>query len=337
MSKNIIIKHEQLPIEEKERTAFLRNYFCETLVTLEKSSTGWCLHLSRPTQKDYYVDPNIESGISWWNENFHPIDIPKIPFALNRGPLYQLSIEDSWTVYSWSHWLKDNSTQQTITLLHVDDHNDMMTPRIGLKNDKWIDSISGNEFDLLSPESVKAAIKSGSIGIGSFMAPFIHLLPNLQIRHLCNTEYSTVNEGEFLIYPKLLNDSLLIPDLLRPALEIIPVSKSIGRENGRPYLVTNNTTNWIKDIPEGPILLHIDMDYFNNRFNGDSDWIDNGTKYDPPVSTVLYQIKNLFESIRQSGIRERIQDITIALSPGFFPTEMWPESIETVKNEIAKL
>ncbi len=29
---------------------------------------------------------------------------------------------------------------------------------------------------------------------------------------------------------------------------------------------------WSNDLGPGPILVHIDMDYFNNRYDGDSDW-----------------------------------------------------------------
>ena len=341
---DIFVERDLLPDDEQERKAFLKNYFCEITASVQERADGWSVVLSRPHQPDYYIDPDIMKGLAWWSARYGAVDVSSIPFAIYKKPGLQLSLEDSWTLYDWSRWFKGHhksiKKQQTVTLLHVDDHDDMMTPRVIVQEGKWLDPITGLAFDLLNPKSVESAINSGAIGIGSFMAPLLHLVPNVHIRHLCSTGYATDRQGPHVIRPIWVADDLLVPGSHRPALEIRPVTRSINANSGAdgcPYEVTDNLSHWLKDIPNGPVLIHIDMDYFNNRFNGDSDWLEFGPKYDPSFSEVMLRIDQIFEAVRQAGIAPQIVSFSVALSPGFFPTELWPLAISRIEKYVSKL
>ena len=214
----------------------------------------------------------------------------------------------------------------------------MMTPHINIDKSRWHDSISSLDFDIWSPESVNNAICSGAIGIGSFIAPLLHHFPNVHIRHLCSSQNTTIRPNSQMVLPVLIAEEFLDTGLLCPALKIVQrtgSSNARGLENGHPYQVTDDLPNWLDDLPDGPILLHIDMDYFNNRFNGDSDWMERGSKYNPSLKSVLNRIDQIFEAIKRFGLDERIVDIAVALSPGFFPVELWAPTIERIKNHIS--
>jgi hypothetical protein len=339
----IIVRRDYLPEKEPERDEFLKKYFCELAVSAKQVRNGWSLSLNRPTRADFYIDPNLVKGLEWWSNNFGQVDVPGIPFAVWRRAGMQLSLNDSWTIYSWSQWLSKSvapaSKPQVITLLHVDDHDDLMTPRVLVGGHAGYDAISGFALDLCKPETVESAVRSGAIGIGSFMAPLLHFLPGVHVRHLCSTEYAKERLGPHIVRPIRIPDELLAPGSLRPAVELKRIEDVCegDRKGCHPYIVTDDLKGWLKDLPEGPVLVHIDMDYFNNRFNGDSDWVDDGPKYDPPLSGVVSRIDQVFDSLKGEQIAGRVADFAVALSPGFFPADMWAPSIERIQNHIDEL
>lgn len=339
----IVVARDLLPDEERARVAILKKYFCELAASAEEVTGGWRISLGQPDGEDFYIDPGIMDGLRWWSDNYGPVDVPGIPSAVHRRPGMQLSLNDSWTIYSWSRWLQKSvatgGRPETMTLLHLDDHDDLMTPRVLMEGDAWLDPISGMALDLWRPESVESAVRSGAIGIGSFMAPLLHLFPNVHVRHLCSTEYTKHRQGPHVIRPVRVLDELLAPGLPRPGVEIRRVGEAspTGGETAHPYLVTDDLGDWLKDLPDGPVLVHVDMDYFNNRFNGDSDWVDDGPKYDPPLADVLGRIDEVFDALERGGVAERVVDFAVALSPGFFPADLWAPGISRIEMRTDRL
>jgi hypothetical protein len=341
---NLSVSRDLLPETIDERSTFLKRYFCEMAATVTAVDGHWSIRLFRPDEAEFYVDPNLDQGLEWWSRNFGKVDITEIPLALHRTKGWQLSLNDSWTLYAWSRWLQDcsNSTQiaECVTVLHLDDHDDLMTPRIILDDSTGFrDLITGAAISLRQPKTVAAAVTSGAIGIGSFMAPFLHKFPNVHVRHLCSTEYTAERKGPHVVLPVEVLDELLAPGSMRPALRLAKVDAAdpLEKPEVHPYFVTDDLDAWLKGLPSGPILLHIDMDYFNNRFNGDSDWVDEGPKYDPPLQDVLARIDRVFESLENAGVAERIADFAAALSPGFFPADLWEPSIARIDAHVKRL
>lgn len=344
---SIIVDRHLLSEADDARADFLKDYFCELVASAEEVSEGWRITLDRPPTPDYYVDPDFEDGLDWWSKNFGRIGIEDVPFAFNDKLGFQLSFQDSWTLYSWSKYLAgftDSATLPSeIVILHLDDHDDFMTPRLILNavdsaaDRECIDAITKRRFDLLSPETVKSAIESGAVGIGSFLAPLMYLLPRVHVRHLCSTEYLAERIGAHAIGVETVQDKLLSPGARRPAIKHISTGSDELPDSGHTYLVTDDLNAWLDDLPECPILVHIDMDYFNNRFNGDSDWIYNGAKYDPSSAQVLNRIDEVFAAIADHKLTGRIVDFAAALSPGFFPADLWASAIERISTHYDKL
>lgn len=342
INTSITVDSSLLPETEDIRSNFLKEYFCELVASSKKVPEGWQIDLTRPPTNDYYIDPNLSKGLRWWSENFDPVQIKDIPFAFHNTLGFQLSFQDSWTLYSWSKYFaglhNTNLTDYEVTVLHLDDHDDFMSPRLFIDEESgnWIDGITGQNVDLLDPQSIKESIESGAIGIGSFLAPLLHRLPRVHVRHLCSTEYLAERGGTHSISINTIEDNLLAPKKLRPAIGHSRTAADETRSS-HTYLVTDDLNNWLTDIPDGPILVHFDMDYFNNRYNGDSDWIYHGAKYDPSESQVLDRIEEIFNAFQKHKITKKIADVAVALSPGFFPADLWATSITRISKNCKSL
>ena len=103
------------------------------------------------------------------------------------------------------------------------------------------------------------------------------------------------------------------------------------------YRATNDLNDWLADIGDGPVLLHVDMDYFNNRYDGDGDWIDRMRRLDPPLDAVLAQIDKVAAAMEHGGLIDRIEDAAVAFSPGFFPAELWQPAERRLRERLRRL
>jgi hypothetical protein len=210
----------------------------------------------------------------------------------------------------------------SLILLHVDDHRDLASPRLKCDGDTMRDLVTGHQSSVDRPDSIVEAIESGAIGMGSFMTPFLAAVGQAEVRHLCQPPKATVTQ-DFIIRIEHVPDDLLDPGALRPVTSL----ESITGVGPSRYRLTPNLDDWLEGIEGGPILLHIDLDYFNNRYDGDSDWRNRPVRHDPPIEEIYSRIEELSRALRQRGLLEAIEDVVFAFSPGFFPAELW-ESVD---------
>ena len=115
---------------------------------------------------------------------------------------------------------------------------------------------------------------------------------------------------------KLAPDTLLDPDAERIAIELVE-----DATGSKQYLGTSDAAKWSDDIEGRPALVHIDMDYFNNRYDGDSAWPQRDPRLDPDLPTMLSKVDDIVNALMAS--KAIIEDVSIAYSPGFFPAEFW--------------
>jgi hypothetical protein len=330
-----------LPLCPNERREYLDAYFDDLLASAKAVQDGWEIDLNWPSSADYYIDPHLEQGLDWWCPGIEVGDIYK---QVAHSPSGQLSLNDSWTLYSWSHWLRDRrdarKTCDQVVILHVDDHTDLMTPRLTCSSAEWRDAITGDVFDIYDPKTVRSAILSGAIGVGSFMSPFLHSIAKVQLRHLSQT-IPVGTSRKMGIATKTIPDTLLLTKDVRPSVVLINPAEVLAESTvvapDRNYLLTASLGQWLADIPKSPILLHIDMDYFSNRFDGDSDWEHVPNRHDPSLERVIASIDDLFSGIVASEIGNRIENITVGISPRFFPSEFWAPSIVRLNEHFRSL
>lgn len=103
------------------------------------------------------------------------------------------------------------------------------------------------------------------------------------------------------------------------------------------YVVTPNFETWIHGIPEGvPVFLHFDLDYFNNRFDGNSRWREDSSarSFDPRLTKQKQHLKRVVQGIKQKNLQDRIIDTSTGISPGFFLAEFWQPLVDEIYKEL---
>lgn len=313
-----------LSTDPHQRHAQLRDYFCDKDAVAYIQDNRWLLELNWSNEADRYVDPRLDDGLEWWG----PIKYMEMAVARKRRDRLLLTLNDTWTLEGWSQWLQKHfrRSRVDVVVLHVDDHKDVGSPRLFKYEKGWYDPITGKRVRLDQPDSVTNAIESGALGMGSFLTPFLHFVPTADVRHLCQAP-KCVTTVDSVIQPVWINDTLLHPSMQRPAIRLVQEENGVG--SGR-YRFTNDMEAWLEDVAlcGKDVLLHIDMDYFCNRYDGDSDFIENSGPLDISLERVLAHIDEFADALRRHQLIERILDITIAFSPGFFPAEFWAPSCD---------
>ena len=326
------IKKSSLPENELERQYVVEEYFSEHLPTVTDKGDHFEIRLERPSSPygSYMLDPEIHEKLGWWKPGTRVRDIPVEKRFLNGGIFV---MEDQWTPLSWSmHFQKRGAILEELILLHVDDHKDMMSPRIGQNSDgQYFDFITKNSFSLLNPESVTSAILSGALGKGSILSPLIWQVDKIHVRHLTVRP----NPYTYSLKKTLVQDTILGDSLSRIILEQKEIEEDVSLLNTSNYIATSNIDTWLNHLPGGvPIFLHIDMDFFNNRFDGNSSWQDADRQYDPSLEMQQILVEKIFNVLKDRDLEGRIVDVSLCLSPSFFPAEFWQPVSEMILNKL---
>lgn len=330
MKRTVNFPANQLPKHEAEQLGILVQYFSGKQVSVTAGPEAVAVELEWPTTDDFYVDPRLRQGLAWWQA---AMPLEQLPQALKQRPHYQLSLNDSWTLYAWSQWLarrqRAGNLPEEIIILHIDDHRDCMAPLLFQQaTPSYRDGITGEVVTLDEPTTIAAAINSGAIAVGSFLTVFLHHCPRVQLRHLFPPHRTAAAHPAGAIQRVMEPDELRGADYQRPAVRF----EDTDTNTGLAYRPTDQLADLLADLPPGvPVLLHVDMDYFNNRFDGDSDWPQHETIHNPPAEQVLQQVREVFAAVLAAVAPAQLEDITVALSPGFFPAELWQPSIEEIE------
>jgi hypothetical protein len=246
--------------------------------------------------------------------------IPGVTFGADRD---LLCFDDSWTLLAWVRTLRSHSPRpEAITILHADDHADLDLPHIIADQGDWYDAVTGMRIDLEDDRSIASAILSGAIGIGSFIVPLAHLVESLEIRHLRGADGAS-------------GSGVLYPDHVRYGDGGARVRLGLSREGSRSenrcaYAVTDDADTWCRGIsPDSDVLLHIDMDYFDNRHGGTS-WAST------PASRagLSGRLDRLVAALARHAVSAKCRSTTIALSPGFFPSTAWSWALPQICLEL---
>ena len=320
-----------LPEDATDRHRALRDYFCDKDAEALRNGDGWELKLFWPGGEERHVDPKLEEGLRLWGG----IGLNQMPMAQRRSGRVLRALYDTWTLHSWSEWFRgtDHASGETLTILHIDDHRDLGSPRLFRRSGRWVDSITGEVFEFDDPASVRSAIESGAVGMGSFLTPVLHRFPEADVRQLGQAPKVT-GTTDYRVELTTEPDCMLEPGAERPAVKLHTGVEGTGP---RRYRITDDPARWVEDVRPGPVLLHIDMDYFNNRYDGDGDWRERAEVLDPELNKVLVEIDRVTATLRDSGIVSQIGDAVVAFSPGFFPAELWEPADRKLQEGLEEL
>lgn len=310
------IPQDLLPDDPYSRHSALRDYFCDKDAVAILRERHWEVDLHWPGGLDRHVDPCLGEGLLWWGGGVTP---EAMRLSRRREGRIVRTLFDSWTLHTWSEWAARDRPGVAPVILHVDDHRDTMSPRVFIGPEGWLDPLAGRCLAFDDPASVAAAIESGAVGMGSFMTLMLHRFPDAEVRHLCQAPKVTATR-DLAFRPSTERDTLLSPGAERPALDLMAGAGGTGP--GR-FRQTADLDDWLERLPDAPVLLHVDLDYFNNRYDGDGDWAERVERLDPPLDVVLARVDALADALTRAQVGPRIEDVTIAFSPGFFPAELW--------------
>lgn len=267
------------------------------------------VHLSK-------LDPNIRSVLTQIAPGQRCQDIP---WLVSPDVAGIVAFDDSWTLLAWSRWWHERCARgrlAKLVILHADDHEDLKSPYLRAIDGRWSDILTGAPVALGDPESIAAAIMSTAIGIGSFMVPMIHVFPQLEIRHLYPRPRPSIR--------RWFAGSLVAEDRDVPASARLAVQEKVAEAKCSQlvsYIGTSNPEEWVHEIAgTAALLLHIDLDYFNDRYAGGRIRTE---CHNPNQDAIKADIRSLCNALANSSIAGRIENTSIALSPGFCPSEHW--------------
>ncbi len=259
--------------------------------------------------------------------NTLPFDINKDNYAQCHVPLqnYDFCLEDNWTGYFVAKYLSKQTKEQPLVFIHLDDHTDMMSTLLLKVEDSLLDSGSNTQFDPREAKDWINVINSGAVSIGSFVTALYYLPSPLHVLHLNHVNKN--NPKPFYVKPNTITHPFLSQaDFATIKKEIQPSVDQLGSYTGDSF-----ASRLLSNIPLGRVIVHIDLDYFINDFNGNV-----GTT--PEKSEELFRERALalmtkfFDTINCNGIS--VERWIIAASPGFCSARHWRWLLDQLSQKI---
>lgn len=280
-------------------------------VKFEVIGRDCAFRLLGPETSYHDVDPHLQQGIKLFDET---MTLPDILSYRSKGELFDLCLEDSWAGYLIADHLRELSPGNDLVVIHVDDHADMMPTLLTVCAEQLIDPAAGNAFDPASRNDWETAIRSGCVSIGNFVTPLYYSKHKVHVRHLNNSTDETYTIKNVIREGRSYD---LIPGRVFAAVR----SSDTDRDRSAgTYLAGPSARKVMQCMPHGRLIVHIDLDYFINDFNG------NGWQRFSPSSNHLMQavhrkMLSFFEEV--DHLAPSVDRWIIATSPGFCSGYHW--------------
>ncbi len=265
---------------------------------------------------DYAYCEDISSGL-----NLFSIEPKDVKDYCKITKTNCLCLSECWMPYAWSVIRnRENFDIKNLTVIHIDDHSDLMSPLISYNGAWHTDLLTQKTVQISNPESIKAAIKSGAITIGSMLTPIISSVEKVSVLHL---KQNIIKKKEFEMRFRSVPDITFYKKTHRFSIDYLPIYTNLKSNN--IYVKTSEIVDLFKFIDKNSkILLHIDMDYFNNRFNGSTSWEhERQFLHNPNIDVQKKVMSMLCKKLGDLNKTHHIDYIFIGVSPSFYPVEFW--------------
>lgn len=298
-------------------------------VRVGEDSDYWFIKKIWPKDAGWYIDENVVSAAY----RLFNIDNSAIPtFALNE------QWEDVTAVLSLIHSraivapaIAQRHGDLVIShIVHVDDHTDMMPSILARQaGSVLLDPINNAFVEITNIESVKDAINCGSINKGNFLSVFIMSLRYAYVYHVrydkpeMNAEIIIDDESYAFAGSYFTRTNLK----LRPTIEI---------GGNFQYKLASNLPFDLAFKEKAYVWLDVDMDAFCNRFNGDSD-NKHKTRSVEEFQETERRIESFLAQLSNTSWLSRIKAVSLAISPGFFPSDYWDWAVSKVWHEMKRI
>jgi len=250
------------------------------------------------------------------------------PPELQRRWAFDLCLEDSWSGCFIAEWLRASPTADDLVLIHLDHHTDMMSSLLQRCGQALVDPTDGRVFDARSGDDWQKGIASGSIGIGSFVTTLFELPNRLHVRHINNYETS-----DYATY-RVVHADLRYSEIPERSFATIRKRRDHPPDAAGTYRGGADPATVLDPIPPGRIVVHIDLDYLINDFNGNP--CDDG--WTPAADARVPASRKLdafFETLLASD--RPVDRWIVATSPGFCSAYHWPWLLEHIERGIERV
>jgi hypothetical protein len=221
-------------------------------------------------------------------------------------------------------------------LLHLDSHDDLGTPLLRTTRECGrFTTVVGNDLvDLTRPGSVARAVRRGAVGIGSFIAPFLHSVAVCDYVHVCPGVLHEQRHDCALVAEPV--PAAAIAAGSAPAVRVQRHAAGSTRAPAVSHVFTTDLAVMSELRPAGPVLLDIDMDFFCNHL--DSRRVGPMCAADDchSVDAINRQIRSVGAYLHDNdALWSQLAVVTVALSPGFFPSRYWSSALAQLDEVIA--
>ncbi|NMQ18890.1 hypothetical protein E4P82_06505 [Candidatus Competibacter phosphatis] len=227
---------------------------------------------------------------------------------------YDLCMEDSWTGYFVSRCLVTQTLPEPLVFIHLDDHTDMMATLLVLTSDGLQDPGTCQPFDPAKPADWPPAIRSGAVGIGSFVTALYYLPQPVHVMHLNHVANS--RHERYVVVQRVITQPLL------PHARFAGIMKRTRESIDQlgTYVGGSDATRLLRSVPKGRLIVHIDLDYFINDYNGNP-----GTKpalsLDELRENASKRMRKFFDELARTNAT--VERWIIGTSPGFCSVRHW--------------
>lgn len=256
-------------------------------------------------------------------------DMPMSGIASYRSvkDLYDLCFEDCWSGYFIADQLRRYHSQEDLVLVHLDHHTDMMPTLLSRVESGLCDPVSGNRFNPMVQKDWESAICTGSITIGNYLTPIYYSGHKLHIRHINNYTTSTYRQYNVIWDSRCYR---LIPGMNFAAIrkKLSDWQRSVGS-----YLGGQSADEVLQEIPPGRMIVHIDLDYFINDFNGNIGG-NCFRSHSEARDEASRKLERFFDAL--SKVTTDIDRWIIATSPGFCSARHWNWLLGRIEDNITQ-
>ncbi|NOU99482.1 hypothetical protein [Paenibacillus planticolens] len=278
---------------------------------IAEDTEKWFFQLNWPTDLAWYVDPNLISVLS----DYKVDNVGSLPdyciFEKTDNIHIIVSMFHSKAILAATGAINNNFKINSI--IHIDDHSDLMAPMLFYKRGQIKSSLFQDVIKFEDAKLIEKCIEHGVIGIGSFLSAFAIMTEPGSIFHI-KQPLSDYRGPIYSLHPKVESLNIGGKQISRTFLEKVENNdKGLWKyQNIGDLAVINGNL--------GNVWLDIDLDYFSNRYNKDSDWKKN-INLDPSKDEVFQLMQKTLEKIINSKWTKDVRVLSISYSPGFFPSE----------------
>lgn len=322
MGNTLYISKKKLPLSSDEATEYIYDYFNEFELECQEFDERFQIDLKA---NQYTYCEEITKGLEFLN--ITEDDVKDFCIVTENAAL---CLSENWLPFAYAKFIENATGEASeFTILHIDDHRDLMQPYLSCQDGQYIDMISGEIIELSKSLSVKKAVESGAITIGSMLTVIVHLMRKVDIFHIKeNANYKFCRLSKICVPDNLLDDSY-------NRIAVLTDESKCGIGN---YCLTSEWNNVISNLDRGkPCILHIDMDYFNNRYNASTSWMENSSRHDPTFAEQIEMMNQLFDGIEKVMELVEIRYVLIGISPSFYPAEYWADGLQYLVKGLHKI